>query len=329
METRRRDAPASPTCQAYAERLNRFVFRSGFIMKPLFSAAQGGAASASSTPRARTSACCAPRRSIVEEGLARPILIGRPTRRRDAAQALRPDDPARARFRAHQSRGRPALPRLCRRPMSSTPAGRASRRTRRARSCAPTPTVIARARGAARRGRRADLRARRPLHARSCGTSATSSAWRPGVREFAALEPDHHRRRAPSSSPTRMCSPTRPRRRSPRWRSPAPSTSSASASSRRSRSVATPISAPPTRRRRARCAHALAILIASARRISRSTARCRPTRRCRRRVRDRVLPGSRLTGEANVLDHAQPRRGEHRLSSSRRCWRTPCRSGRS
>ncbi len=48
--------------EAYADRLTRFVFRSGFIMKPLFTAGEGATRSASSTPRARTSACCAPRR---------------------------------------------------------------------------------------------------------------------------------------------------------------------------------------------------------------------------------------------------------------------------
>ena len=34
---------------------------------------------------------------------------------------------------------------------------------------------------------------------------------------------------------------------------------------------------------------------------SRSTARCRPTRRLVQAVRDRVLPGSTLKGEANIL----------------------------
>ena len=38
---------------------------------------QGRRRSASRTPKARTSACCAPRRSAVDEGLARPVLVGR------------------------------------------------------------------------------------------------------------------------------------------------------------------------------------------------------------------------------------------------------------
>ncbi len=46
---------------AYAERLGRFVFRSGLVMKPVFTAARA-TASASPSPMARTSACCAPHR---------------------------------------------------------------------------------------------------------------------------------------------------------------------------------------------------------------------------------------------------------------------------
>ena len=62
---------------AYDERLQRFVFRSGFIMKPLLQAARDNP-SALSMPRARTSACCARMQAVVEEGIAKPILIGRP-----------------------------------------------------------------------------------------------------------------------------------------------------------------------------------------------------------------------------------------------------------
>jgi malate dehydrogenase (oxaloacetate-decarboxylating)(NADP+) len=62
---------------AYAERLNRFVFRSGFIMKPVFAAAK-------SEPKRVVYAEGEDERIlratqiIVEEGLARPILVGRP-----------------------------------------------------------------------------------------------------------------------------------------------------------------------------------------------------------------------------------------------------------
>ncbi|HMO29132.1 NADP-dependent malic enzyme [Enterovirga sp.] len=63
--------------EAYTESLTRFVFRSGFIMKPLFTAAKAA-------PRRVIYAEGEDERvlravqAVVEEGLARPILIGRP-----------------------------------------------------------------------------------------------------------------------------------------------------------------------------------------------------------------------------------------------------------
>ena len=64
--------------EAYADSLGRFVFRSGFIMKPLFTAAK-------SSPRRVIYAEGEDERvlravqAVVEEKLARPILIGRPS----------------------------------------------------------------------------------------------------------------------------------------------------------------------------------------------------------------------------------------------------------
>ncbi|SFU31246.1 malate dehydrogenase (oxaloacetate-decarboxylating)(NADP+) [Methylobacterium sp. 174MFSha1.1] len=66
-----------PDVQAYAESLDRFVHRSGFIMKPVFTAAK-------EDPRRVVYAEGEDERvlravqAIVEEGLAKPILIGRP-----------------------------------------------------------------------------------------------------------------------------------------------------------------------------------------------------------------------------------------------------------
>ena len=48
--------------QAYQRDLERFVFRSGYLMRPVFEAAQHATPSASSSPKARTNASCAPRR---------------------------------------------------------------------------------------------------------------------------------------------------------------------------------------------------------------------------------------------------------------------------
>ena len=64
--------------EAYAESLTRFVFRSGFLMKPIFSAAKA-------SPRRVVYAEGEDERAlraaqvVLEEGLAQPILIGRPS----------------------------------------------------------------------------------------------------------------------------------------------------------------------------------------------------------------------------------------------------------
>ena len=121
----------------YTALLERFVFRSGFVMKPMFA-------------KAKTQ----PERVIYAEGEDERVLRatqvvleerlatadpGRPSvGGRDAYQALRPVDQAGQGFRPRQSRGRSALSRLCRSPMSRSPAAAASRRMRRARWCAPT-----------------------------------------------------------------------------------------------------------------------------------------------------------------------------------------------
>jgi malate dehydrogenase (oxaloacetate-decarboxylating)(NADP+) len=95
----------------YQERLNRFVFRSGFIMKPVFERAkqQVKRVILAEGEDERTLRAT---QVVVEEGLARPILIGRPAMVESAARALRPFDPAGARFRADQSGRRSALPHL-------------------------------------------------------------------------------------------------------------------------------------------------------------------------------------------------------------------------
>ncbi len=62
---------------AYAERLNRFVFRSGFVMKPVFAAAKAAPLRVVYA-EGEDERILRATQVIVEEGLARPILIGRP-----------------------------------------------------------------------------------------------------------------------------------------------------------------------------------------------------------------------------------------------------------
>jgi malate dehydrogenase (oxaloacetate-decarboxylating)(NADP+) len=63
---------------AYAERLNRFVFRSGFVMKPVFAAAKA-APKRVVYAEGEDERILRATQVVVEEGLARPILIGRPS----------------------------------------------------------------------------------------------------------------------------------------------------------------------------------------------------------------------------------------------------------
>jgi malate dehydrogenase (oxaloacetate-decarboxylating)(NADP+) len=63
--------------EAYAESLGRFVFRSGFIMKPLFTAAKA-APKRVIYAEGEDERVLRAVQAIVEEGIAKPILIGRP-----------------------------------------------------------------------------------------------------------------------------------------------------------------------------------------------------------------------------------------------------------
>jgi malate dehydrogenase (oxaloacetate-decarboxylating)(NADP+) len=78
----------------YRERLNAFVFRSGFIMKPLFAKAKTDPRRVVYAEGEDERVLCATQ-VVVEEGLAKPILIGRPAvieaRLKRFGLAIRPD----------------------------------------------------------------------------------------------------------------------------------------------------------------------------------------------------------------------------------------------
>ena len=63
---------------AYIERLSRFVFRSGLVMKPVFSAAKKAAARRVIYADGEDERVMRAAQVVLEEGLAQPILIGRP-----------------------------------------------------------------------------------------------------------------------------------------------------------------------------------------------------------------------------------------------------------
>ena len=147
---------------AYDERLSRFVFRSGFIMKPLLQAAQSDDPKRVIYAEGEDERVLRAAQIVVEEGIAKPILIGRPevveTRIERFGLSVRPgkdfelvdpnDDP---RYRDYVA--------------TYLDVGRAARDHARGRA---DPGAHQRdgdrgARGAAWRRRRDDLRPRRPL----------------------------------------------------------------------------------------------------------------------------------------------------------------------
>jgi malate dehydrogenase (oxaloacetate-decarboxylating)(NADP+) len=64
--------------EAYVDQLNRFVFRSGLIMKPLFSAAKTAARKRVIFAEGEDERVLRATQVLLEEGVAEPILIGRP-----------------------------------------------------------------------------------------------------------------------------------------------------------------------------------------------------------------------------------------------------------
>lgn len=80
---------------AYLDRLNRFVFRSGLIMKPVFAAAQASATKRVIYADGEDERVLRAAQVAIEDRLARPILIGRPqvieTRLKRYGLKIRPD----------------------------------------------------------------------------------------------------------------------------------------------------------------------------------------------------------------------------------------------
>ncbi|MFB2607171.1 phosphate acyltransferase, partial [Rhizobium phaseoli] len=63
---------------AYFDQLNRFVFRSGFVMKPIFTAAKAAERKRVIFSEGEDERVLRAAQVLLEEGLAKPILIGRP-----------------------------------------------------------------------------------------------------------------------------------------------------------------------------------------------------------------------------------------------------------
>ncbi|MCP2848852.1 phosphate acyltransferase, partial [Salmonella enterica] len=79
----------------YFDQLNRFVFRSGFIMKPIFAAAKNAQKNRVIFSEGEDERVLRAAQVLLEDGTARPILIGRPniieTRLKRYGLRIRPD----------------------------------------------------------------------------------------------------------------------------------------------------------------------------------------------------------------------------------------------
>ena len=148
---------------AYDERLNRFIFRSGTIMKPVFEAAKKDPKrviyAEGEDERILRAA-----QIVLEDGIAQPIVIGRPEVVESQLETARTFHSAGQGFRTHQPGKRSALPGLCRHILrSDLPQGHHAGDC--PDDCAHAHVGNRCAGGTARRGRCDDLRPVRSLSA--------------------------------------------------------------------------------------------------------------------------------------------------------------------
>ena len=97
---------------AYREKLQTFVYASGTTMKPIFNLAKRAPNKRIAYAEGEEERVLRAVQVVVDEGLARPTLIGRPGGDRPADREVRPAAAGRARLRPRQHRARPPLPRL-------------------------------------------------------------------------------------------------------------------------------------------------------------------------------------------------------------------------
>ena len=235
---------------AYREKLTQFVYHSGLLMKPIFAAAK-------KDPKRIVYAEGEDERVlravqiVLDEGLAQPIVIGRPAVLERAGREARPAHPAGHGLPGGQSRVRPALSRLLDRVLR---AHGAQGRVAAVREDRDAPAADADRRDADPHGRSGRHALRHVRHARAAPrvhrAGHRAAPRDEGLRRDEcrhAAEPHgvhrghlrQRRSRRPSRSPRSRCS---PRRRS-----------AASASRPRSRCCRTRASGAASTRRRRRC----------------------------------------------------------------------------
>ncbi len=235
---------------AYRERLSQFVYHSGLLMKPIFSAAK-------KEPKRIVYAEGEDERVlravqvVVDEGLAQadPRRPARGARAPD--RALRPAPEAGRGFRGDQSRVRPALQDLLDRVLPPHPAQGRLAAVRADRDAPPAHADRRDDGPPGRRRRHAVRHVRHPPPAPRLHRAGDRPAQgREGLRGDERRAAARHGR---SSSPTPTSTSIRPPTRSPRSRCSPRTRSAASASRPRSRCCRTRASAPAIIRRRRRC----------------------------------------------------------------------------
>ena len=281
----------------YTALLERFAFRSGLVMKPVF-------AKAKTQPvrviyaEGEDERVLRATQVVLEEKLARPILVGRPSVVEARIKRFGLVDQGRPGFRPRQSRGRSALPLLC------AVLYRRRRPARRHARCGAHGGAHQRhrdrgARGDARRGRRHDLRRRGPLHEPSapCPRDRRLPAGRQRLRGAGADDHQQGRlfhRRHPGAAQSE--------RRGARGSGgaggdPRPALQHQAA---RSPSCRIPISAATTPTPRARCAAPPRCLKENHPEIE-ADGEMQGDTALSEAARKLVLPHSKLEGEANIL----------------------------
>ena len=304
MDSRRRDAADRRLRRLPRSSCTQFVYHSGLLMKPVFAAAK-------QAPKRIVYAEGEDERVlravqvVVDEGLAQPILIGRPAVIAQRIERFGLRLTAGRDFELVNPGARPALPRLLDRVPPARPSARGVSQALRADRDAPPPHADRRDAAAPRRGRRHALRHLRHASTLHLHYIDQVIGLRAGVQHLRGDERADAARRARCSSPTPTSTPTR------RAEQLAEITLLAAEEMRRfgiTPKVAllshSSFGTQRPARRRARCARRWRC-IKRARPSSRSTARCTATPRSPRTCAQRAFPELAAEGRGQPADHAR------------------------
>ena len=161
---------------AYREQLDQFVYQLGHDDGAGVRGRASARPSASSTPKARTSACCARRRSRSTRASCARARRSHRRHQRRASRSSGCGSSSGENCDGRQHPRRSALPRVLRRSTTSSARRRGVSRAQAREEMRSRPTLIGGDARAPRRRRRDAVRHARATIATTCATSATSSA---------------------------------------------------------------------------------------------------------------------------------------------------------